>query len=288
MRAFFDGKFRAAAKRLPAVRLAAAALRYVEHRARLRREDRIHRRGEQSGLPPPRLRFRVHGALDAGSYVTVGAAVAAVVADALESAQLPASPAILDFGCGPGRVISHLGRRETDWRLFGCDIDEEAIAWARRNLGDMAAFETTDPRPALPYPDRSFDAVYTVSVFTHLDEELQLAWLSELRRILKPGGILLATTHGPLTFSACAPAERRTLDRKGFLYRRGHTGLFKLDGLPSFYQTTFHTPEYVARVWARTFDIENHAIGGMAGHQDLVVMRSPGKLRPPRVSNAPP
>jgi SAM-dependent methyltransferase len=279
--------FRAAARRLFAVRLTAAAVRYIRHQARLRREERIHRKGCESGLPPPHLRYRVHGALDAESYVATGTAIAATVGNILEKSRLPEPSTILDFGCGPGRVVSHLARRHAAWRLFGCDIDPEAIAWARRNLGDMATFEVTDARPPLPFPDRFFDAVYTVSVFTHLDERLQLGWLAELRRILKPGGTLLATTHGVPTFSGCDEHERRELDRRGFVYRTGPTGMLKLDGLPSFYQTTFHTPEYIARMWGTIFEIENHGVGGMAGHQDLVVMRSPGKLRLGGLSNDP-
>jgi SAM-dependent methyltransferase len=200
--------------------------------------------------------------------------------DVLEGCRLPESPAILDFGCGPGRILSRLARREPAWRFFGCDIDHEAIEWAKRSLGGVARFEATDPHPPLPYPAESFDAVYAISVFTHLDEALQLAWLAELGRILRPGGALVATTHGPATFAACDAQERRELDRKGFVYRRGPKGILKLDGLPAFYQTTFHTPDYVALAWGAILEVERHTIGGMAGHHDVIVLRSPGKLSP--------
>ena len=48
----------------------------------------------------------------------------------------------------------------------------------------------------LDYPNQSFDLVYAFSVFTHLDIKAQKAWRDELRRILRPRGILLLTVHG--------------------------------------------------------------------------------------------
>src|SRR5262249_14848680 len=48
----------------------------------------------------------------------------------------------------------------------------------------------------LRYRDASFDLVYAFSVFTHLPESLQLAWMGELRRVLRPGGYLLISLHG--------------------------------------------------------------------------------------------
>jgi hypothetical protein len=57
----------------------------------------------------------------------------------------------------------------------------------------------------------------------------------------------------------------------------GHKGRFKLDGLPQRYQTSFHTREYVGRVWGHWFDILEHAEGGLHGHQDVVVLRPRGR-----------
>jgi len=57
--------------------------------------------------------------------------------------------------------------------------------------------------PTLPIPDASIDLVYAFSVFSHIDE-FELAWLAELRRVLKPGGIAYLTTHTDHTWSQLA------------------------------------------------------------------------------------
>ena len=59
-------------------------------------------------------------------------------------------------------------------------------------------FQATSPISRLPFPNKHFDVVYSISVFTHLDEHMQDQWLSELRRVLKMDGVLLFTVHGSL------------------------------------------------------------------------------------------
>lgn len=103
---------------------------------------------------------------------------------------------ILDFGSGCGRVIRALAGNLPDTKLFGTDIDPEAIAWCQANYGRFGSFSTCPHEPPTPYSDNSFDFIYGISVFTHLPEDLQFKWLQELRRICKPGGYLILTKHG--------------------------------------------------------------------------------------------
>ena len=72
----------------------------------------------------------------------------------------------------------------------------------------------------------------------------------------------------------CSCAEIDQLKERGFAHRIDHRGRFKLDGLPESYQTSFHTREYVNRVWTRWFDILDYVEGGLHGHQDIVVLRA--------------
>jgi SAM-dependent methyltransferase len=236
--------------------------------------NREHSVNPVAGLPPPVLRHRVHGALDAGSYRNVGRDVAETLVRCFHAHGVVLdNAAVLDFACGPGRVATEVKKRAPECRLHGSDIDAEAIGWARKNLAHVAEFVTNAAMPPAPFAAQSFDAIYTVSLFTHLDEAAQDAWLAELARILKPGGTLVATIHGGMARASCTPDELAQLDERGFVYRVDRKGRFKVDGLPDTYQTTFHTAGYVEREWSRFFEVAAQLEGALGGHQDLVVLR---------------
>lgn len=99
---------------------------------------------------------------------------------------------VLDFGCGPGRLIRHLGNLSTTCEIWGVDIDASSIYWCKQHLDSSFHFATTTSIPHLPFEDRYFDFIFCGSVFTHIDD-LTEAWLLELRRILSPNGRLYIT-----------------------------------------------------------------------------------------------
>ena len=84
--------------------------------------------------------------------------------------------------------------------MHGCDIDGDSVAWCRESL-PTGHFEHASPEPPTPYEDRFFDLVIGCSVFTHLTEPMQEAWLAELRRVLAPGGLLVVSVHGDFAAS---------------------------------------------------------------------------------------
>lgn len=268
--------FRKAAKRIPPLYWLVGLGRYLRFRSRLGRERDAYQRRANSTIPPPMLRFRVHGALDEASYVEAGRVIGSQIVEVLNrhGAGLEDSR-VLDFACGPGRIAVEVKKWAASCRLHGSDIDPEAIEWANRHLREVGVFSVNPSLPPTAYHDAYFDISYTVSLFTHLDEEAQNAWLAELARLVKPGGWLLATVHGRLARSSCTRDEDERLGERGIAYRMDRTGRFKLDGLPDSYQTTFHTREYVERKWTRWFDLVEYVEGGLGQHQDLVVLRRP-------------
>lgn len=265
---------RAYARKVPPLYWAVGAARYLTFKVRLGAENRRFAARHDATLPPPLLRFRVHGALDEESYVTSGRVLAQCIAQALRSQGFVFSGArVLDFACGPGRIAAELKRLEPAVDLYGCDSDGDAIAWARGHLAHIGHFRENAMVPPTTFAAGSFDGIYAISVFTHLDETAQDQWLAELRRIVRPGGIVLATVHGASATTSCTEAELKQLEERGILYRVDRTGPLKLDGLPDAYQTTFHTQGYVYGDWSRWFEIVDYVAGGLAGHQDLVVMQ---------------
>lgn len=269
-------RLRQLAKRVAPLYWLVGAARYAQFRLRLARANRVDPGVPALGLPPPMLRYRVHRAFDSASYLANGRRIARCLLDTLAAhGMLPERLVVLDFACGPGRVIGELAAAANSCDMHGSDIDAEAIDWAQKNLSAVARFAINTPATPTAYPSGMFDVIYSVSLFTHLDAPAQDEWLAEMARLLKPGGLLLATTHGRSTTGSCTAAELAMLARDGFVYRTDRKGRFKVDGLPDFYQTTFHTVDYVRQHWARHLVVVEHIEGGLNGNQDIVVLRKP-------------
>lgn len=126
---------------------------------------------------------------------------------------------ILDFGCGAGRVTHWLRHLADGAELTGADINPDAIAWCKDNLGAGAKFLCNGARPPLPLPDAGMDLIYGVSVLTHLDEGLQFEWLRELHRIIAPEGLVVLTVHtGYRAAQALSPQALGEYRNHGFIY----------------------------------------------------------------------
>ena len=102
---------------------------------------------------------------------------------------------VLDFGVGCGRTARHFYQTMSEYEVHGCDVDETPIDFIYKNIPFIQPLLSTN-EPPLPYKSNYFDAIYSVSVFSHLNESAFYAWAEELSRIMKPGGILVITIHG--------------------------------------------------------------------------------------------
>jgi SAM-dependent methyltransferase len=154
---------------------------------------------------------------------------------------------VLDFGCGAGRVLRHFAPEAAEAEFWGCDLHPPTIDWLSENLSPPMRFFVNDRRP-MPQPDDYFDLIYTLSVFTHITSEWS-DWLLELHRVLKPGGLLLATFMGPATWERVVqhPVEEEEL---GMAVLGLHRELDNTSG-----PIVLHSPWWLRTHWGRAFDI---------------------------------
>jgi 2-polyprenyl-3-methyl-5-hydroxy-6-metoxy-1,4-benzoquinol methylase len=214
-------------------------------------------------IPPAALRARVHGTEDFPSFDFIGAIVTKNIEDSIQEFDvcLGQNARVLDFGCGCGRILRHFASRCPSWKFSGTDIDEQAIEWCKQGISELAAFDCNNSMPPLSYGDETFDLVYSISIFNHLPEDMQYAWLRELGRITKRGAFLFLSVHN-MRLAA-------SNDDSGFLYRVGEG----TDGLPDFYQMTYHSIGYIRANWQKYLDVVAVLEKRVNNHQDLVICR---------------
>ena len=111
----------------------------------------------------------------------------------IEQAGLQPGFRVLEIGCGTGSLLMSIKRAEPRVEVTGLDPDPKALVRARRKA-DAARVPIRLYRAfsdALPYPDESFDRVFSCFMFHHLNGvEEKVQTLREIRRVLQPGGRL--------------------------------------------------------------------------------------------------
>jgi ubiquinone/menaquinone biosynthesis C-methylase UbiE len=108
----------------------------------------------------------------------------------LEQAALGSHGRVLDVGCGTGSLAVLIKQRHPAVDVVAFDPDERALAKGQRKArraGILIHFDRGFA-DALPYPDASFDRVFSSVMFHHLERDEKSRALREIRRVLKPGG----------------------------------------------------------------------------------------------------
>lgn len=224
---------------------------------------------EDDDLPPPRLRSLVAGTPDGAWFLASGRSSAAALSAAARrrGADLDdPSVELLDFGCGCGRTSRHWKRP-----IHGTDVHPELVAWCQRHLPGVYA--VNDPEPPTLYPAFAFDVVYAVSVFTHLTVERQRRWLAEFARIIRPGGLLLLTTHGDrLAADALSSSELRD-------YRAGRVVVCYSQQEGTNLCAAYHPTGALARL-TDDFDVVDRLVEGLDHHDIHVLVRRTNSAAP--------
>ncbi len=221
-------------------------------------------------VPPGRLIHLVANTEDVAWFLGTGELAARSIRDVLNRNGLAIEDfgAILDFGCGVGRVI----RQWADLNgpeLHGTDYNPVLIDWCRTQL-PFARFHANRLDRPLDLESGRFDFIYCLSVFTHLSEHLQQFWMGELARVLAPGGYLLITTHGDHYLPMLSPEEQSC-------YRAGEPVVRKAGRQGSNDCAAFHPETYVRQTLARDFEVAEMVPEGALGNpsQDVYLLRKP-------------
>lgn len=150
-----------------------------------------------SGVPD-QVWFSSRGQADASKFLGLAAR---------HGLNLEAALSVLDLGCGCGRIARWLAPRVSanGGAFHGSDINRKLIAWCAAHL--PGRYFTNELAPPLNVPAASLDLVYAYSVLTHLTEASATAWLKEIRRVLKAGGLAIVTFHDETFAEKCAPPE---------------------------------------------------------------------------------
>lgn len=231
------------------------------------------------GLPIPPARLRAQAGprhADAGFFLRSGQHHAELIQDVLRehAASVEKCEAILDWGCGCGRVLRHWSRLSGP-KVFGCDINPKMLVWCRDNL-PFANVTLNEVTPPLPYEDSSFDLVYAFSVITHLPEDLQHEWMRECLRVLAPGGFLLVSTLGEYYLSR----ERLTeAERESFLH--GNVVVLYEESPGTSLCSAYHPPRYVHENLAGDFEVAAFRPAADEGRHDIHLLRKPARTTAP-------
>ena len=110
-----------------------------------------------------------------------------------------AEPAtVLDFGTGIGNSLPHLARLFPTATVTGLDVSQKSLDVAAARFPGTAELVRHDGAGPLPFADGAFDLIFSACVFHHIEAGEHAAIFAELKRVLKPGGLMTIFEHNPV------------------------------------------------------------------------------------------
>ena len=220
-------------------------------------------------MPPPNLVYLVTGQFDSEAFYNNGVLGAECIQNVVRRHGLAFNRfgKVLDFGCGCGRIMRQW-QGLTRSKLYGVDSNPRLVEWCRRNL-TFGQFEVNTSATPLDFADLTFDFIYSISVFTHLNETDQHFWMGELIRVLKPGGHLLITVHGTTRLRHLTPEQRGAFETGKVVITHSRYSGQNLCA-------TYHPELYVRNVLCRALVFVAFEAGGAKdANQDVFLLQKP-------------
>jgi ubiquinone/menaquinone biosynthesis C-methylase UbiE len=101
------------------------------------------------------------------------------------------APRVLDVGCGTGSMLRQLAGAYPDYSYYGLDLSPYYIEYARERLPCRKLTLLADNAEYMPFRDQHFDIVTSVHLFHELPRNARTNVISEMARVLRPGGLLV-------------------------------------------------------------------------------------------------
>jgi SAM-dependent methyltransferase len=187
--------------------------------------------------------------------------------------------AVLDWGCGSARVLQsiRLHYSRPDAFLAGIDVDSVAIDWCKAHVPSVE-FKVCALDPPTDFAYGRFDVIYAYSVLTHLRRDDALAWVKEIKRLLKPGGHFIFTTLGVSSLGWLHPHGEPNislaLETQGIYDGAKNTDIDSVIADIEYYRNTWVTDNYVKQTWGEGFVILKK-VACFHHYQDLWVFAKP-------------
>ena len=214
---------------------------------------KFRREHQNFSLPPKLLAYDAYASTNAEMYYQSGHELAKYFSEFIKQHYRTESILkIFEWGCGPARIVRHMPDLfpGQELQIYGSDYNRATIKWCQQYIPGVTFLEN-ELEPPVKLPDSSFDAIYNYSVFTHLSESSHFQWMNELRRLLRPGGILIMTTHGDISRSHLLENEKVAYN-SGRLVVRGKV----MEGKRCY--VAYHSPKFVSEKMLSGFKILEH------------------------------
>lgn len=214
-------------------------------------------------VPPDELAKRVGGSAG-DKFIAQGKLMKQCILQSLPENYTFENKRILDYGCGVGRALLHFGEEAQNAKFYGTDIHKPSVDFLAQNTRDFHLFQNEEI-PPLAFLDNYFDMIYCISVFTHLVDTWE-AWINELHRVLKPGGLAVVTYW-------YQTAYERMIKKPFSKEKKGMSVFFKDRPWDKGGPDVYHSNEWILKNWGKRFKIDYIFEDGMMNWQSIALLQ---------------